>query len=187
MAMLYRKEEYGAVLQQCDVLHLEPLSAKELFFVSSAVLKSESLRAFCDPIELELLRRFQHNALDSFGLYNLGLFWKLKNDTRAITAFLASIHDFPYFWSCWLELSSLLLSSASPDTSCSAVRSQCILKNFFQLQTTNRLFQVAAEATLDSSPTRSSRSSPRCRPSSPAPPTFSCSWRSTTTATRVDM
>lgn len=95
-----------------------------------------------DRIESELIRRSLNPPLDSFCLYNLGLLWKLKHDSRCKSAFLSSVQQFPYFWSCWLELLSLFLNNTENSVSSITPPLRCILKNFFQLYATNHLLQV---------------------------------------------
>ena len=55
----------------------------------------------------------------------------------------SSFPSFPYFWSCWLELSSVILDKQSFDATISSIPSRCLLKFFFQLHTTNRLLTVS--------------------------------------------
>ena len=94
------------------------------------------------PIENELFRRYENKQLNSFGLYVLGKIWKQKNDNRSIDVFLASISQFPYCWSCWLELSSSITDSTLFSSICSQLDNQSILKYFFQFHTTSSIMQV---------------------------------------------
>ena len=142
ISLLYRNENYSAILGYFDTLDLTSFSSKELFFASSAILKMNCTLPVRDRIESELIRRSLHPPFDSFCLYNLGLLWKLKHDSRCKSAFLSSVQQFPYFWSCWLELSALFLNNTENSVSSITPPLRCILKNFFQLYATNHLLQV---------------------------------------------
>ena len=78
----------------------------------------------------------------------LGYIWKRKDDKRASSAFLASISQFPYFWSCWRALSDVVVTSADFNALSDSIDSRFILKYFFLLLTTNRLTQVLASLPL---------------------------------------
>lgn len=93
-------------------------------------------------IENELYRRYDNKQLDSFGLYVLGKIWKQKNDNRSVDVFISSITQFPYCWSCWLELSSSITDSSLFSSVCSKLNNQPILKYFFQFHTTATIMQV---------------------------------------------
>ena len=142
ISLLYRNENYSAILGYFDTLDLTSFSSKELFFASSAILKTNCTLPVRDRIESELIRRSLNPPFDSFCLYNLGLLWKLKHDSRCKSAFLSSVQQFPYFWSCWLELSALFLNNTENSVSSITPPIRCILKNFFQLYATNHLLQV---------------------------------------------
>ena len=142
ISLLYRNEDYDTILRYFDTLDLTPFSSKDLFFASSAVLKTNSTLSVRDRIEAELIRRSRNPPCNSFCLYNLGVLWKLKHDSRCESAFVSSIQQFPYFWSCWLELSGLFLHSSEKSVSTITPPLCCILKNFFQLYATNHFLQV---------------------------------------------
>lgn len=73
--------------------------------------------------------------------------------TSAVQVFLLSLSTslslslwftsrFPYYWSCWVELSSVILDTQTFNNTVKSIRNQFFLKYFFQLYTTNRLLTV---------------------------------------------
>lgn len=105
-----------------------------------------------DRYERELCNRLSDKSIDAFCSYCLGRIWVRTNDKRSTSVFIESINRyslihfdstrFPYFWSCWVELSSVILDTQSFQDTVKGINSQFFLKYFFQLYTTNRLLTV---------------------------------------------
>ncbi|KAK8801687.1 hypothetical protein WA538_005522 [Blastocystis sp. DL] len=153
--ILYLEEAYESVLQAVDNRDVTTLSSSELFWASDAayhlVYDHQGRHVPNDAMDRyqhELQRRFESNQLDPFGAYCLGKIWKRANNTQAVSAFLHSISNFPYFWSCWLELSGVILDTQSFDETINTIPGRCLLKFFFQLHTTNRLLTSSVALSL---------------------------------------
>ncbi|KAM7458229.1 hypothetical protein BLSTO_00999 [Blastocystis sp. subtype 1] len=152
---LYTREQYESIHAYERTKEVPSLSLPELFFYADSVYRlwnaqySENPKSFLiTTVETELCRRFEANQSNAFCSYVLGCIWKRKDDKRASSAFLASISQFPYFWSCWRALSDVVVTSADFNALSDSIDSSFILKYFFLLLTTNRLTQSSTPLSL---------------------------------------